>query len=135
MKLFIKFFTKEIMSWIILSVFIQVGLSSYQLNKTYMGKTFFDDFNFDYYRQHNTFSAFQDKSTALSMGLINTTDTTAYIGVDHTNIVSMNSSGRPSVEMLSYHTFDEALWILNASHMPYGCGKSISVNSTHMHTK
>eukprot|EP01084_Bolivina_argentea_P018247 33979_1 len=99
---------------------MELAFSAYHLNYTYMGNTFFDDFDFDYYRQQNTFSNFQNKSSAYAMGIINTSTTTAYIGTDYTNIVG--SEGRASVEMSSYQTWTEALWILNASHMPYGCG-------------
>ncbi len=94
--------------------------SSYHINYTYVGYTFFDDFNFTAHRQHNAFSDFQNKSSAISMGLINTTATTAYIGTDYTNMVG--SEGRASIEMSSNHIWDEGLFILNASHMPQGCG-------------
>lgn len=108
------------LSFAVTIMIVSCVLSEYELNYSYIGNTFFDDFNFDYYRQKNTFSNFQNKSSAISMGLINTTSTTAYIGTDYTNIVG--SQGRASIEMSSYHTWTEALWILNASHIPYGCG-------------
>ena len=92
----------------------------YVLNYSYVGHTFFDDFNFDHYRQGDTFSNFQNKSNAISMALINTTKTTAYIGTDYTNKVG--SEGRASIEMSSYHNWEQGLFILNVSHMPQGCG-------------
>ena len=94
---------------------------NYKLMDSYAGHTFFDGFNFSGYRQHNTSSNFQNKSSAQKMGLINTTSTTAYIGTDYTNIVNI-SQGRPSLELTSIKTYANGLFILDALHLPQGCG-------------
>eukprot|EP01084_Bolivina_argentea_P047261 87070_1 len=100
-------------------IFTVTFAGNYKLQDTYMGNTFFDGFRFD--MQHNgVFDQFVDEQTARSKGMINTTATTAYIGTDYTNKCS--SSGRPAIQIESYKLYDQGLFILDASHMPQGCG-------------
>eukprot|EP01084_Bolivina_argentea_P089121 160877_1 len=99
---------------------IIIKCGNYILNFSYVGNTFFDDFYFVDGVSDKSFSNFMNKSEATSMGMINTTSSTAYIGTDYTNIVG--SEGRPSICLKSYPTWSSGLFILNASHMPTGCG-------------
>lgn len=60
------------------------------------------------------------QSAASSSGLIRTDPTSVYIGVDTTN--AYPNAGRPSVRLESKKTFQRGLIILDAAHMPAGCG-------------
>eukprot|EP01084_Bolivina_argentea_P302988 523061_1 len=91
---------------------------SYELIETHSGNTFFDGFLFE--SHDGTFSDFITNETiAKQMGLINTTNSTAYIGTDYWNKVGSN--GRPAIQIGSVNRYSNGLFILNVSHMPTGC--------------
>lgn len=92
---------------------------NYNLQDTYQGNNFFNQFNFDTVH-YGQFGKLQTYNESLSLGMINWTDSTVYIGTDYTNKV--NSSGRPSIQLSSKNTYNYGLFILDASHMPQGCG-------------
>ena len=98
---------------------ISCTCTQYTLNDTYQGSNFFNQFNFDTVH-YGQFGKLQTYDEALKLGMINWTDTTVYIGTDYTNIV--NSSGRPVIEISSKKTYNYGLFILDANHMPEGCG-------------
>ena len=94
-------------------------LSEYRLIDTYSGHSFFDGFTFQSHQ--GTFSKFiLNQTEAEEMGLINTTNSTVYIGTDYWNIV--NKSGRPAIQIGSKKSYNSGLFILDISHMPQGCG-------------
>eukprot|EP01084_Bolivina_argentea_P047259 87064_1 len=101
------------------NTFICTLSQSYKLQDSYIGNTFFDGFNFDM-SHGGVFDQFVNYSTAKEMGMINTTSNTVYIGTDYTNKVG--SSGRPAIQISSKKGYTTGLFILDASHMPQGCG-------------
>ena len=106
---------------VVLSVLLPtlIHSASYKLVEERKGNTFFDGFNFE--THGGTFSDFiLSESQAKSMGLINTTSNTAYIGTDYWNKV--NSSGRPAIQIGSKTNYTQGLLIVDISHMPFGCG-------------
>jgi len=62
-----------------------------------------------------------DQNTAQSTGLIQSTESEIYIGVDHINVAS--ESGRPSVRLIGKESYNHGLFIADITHMPGGiCG-------------
>ena len=104
-------------------VLIQSTFAAYSLVEEYKGENFFDGFNLVNWNEDSTFTDFvMDYNDAYSMGLINTSSTQTYIGVDHTNKVNGNQ-GRKSIQIMSKKNWTEALWIGDIQHMPGGlCG-------------
>eukprot|EP01084_Bolivina_argentea_P068110 123957_1 len=100
--------------------------SSYKLTQSYSGTTFFNGFEFlkDEQCVHSSFSNFiTNISQAYEMGIINTTNNSAYIGTDYTTIFPSNSTiGRASICIGTKQRYKTGLFILDASHMPFGCG-------------
>ena len=56
------------------------------------------------------------------MGYISTNATSVYIGADHTGFYPNGGPGRPSVRLTSNNNYTHGLFILDLSHMPFGCG-------------
>ena len=106
-----------------IALLVQSALSSYVLKDEFIGNTFFDNFNLLDWNEDTCFSNFvMDYNDAYSMGLINTTSNTVYIGVDHTNKVTDNK-GRKAIQIRSEKNWTQALFILGLQHMPGGlCG-------------
>lgn len=63
-----------------------------------------------------------NESYATSAGLISSSASAVYIGVDTTNIYPADGPGRPSVRLESKATFTHGLYVLDVAHMPIGCG-------------
>ena len=62
-----------------------------------------------------------DKDEARSGGLISSTDTAVYIGVDYLHPVS--TRGRKSVRISTKNAYDQMLVVLDLQHMPgEACG-------------
>lgn len=100
--------------------------SSYLLQDSYAGATFFDDFTFftDADPTHG-FVSYVSQPTAQQLGLISLNSAGAvYMGVDATSVLAASSTtGRQSVRIASTHTYDGGLIILDVAHMPGGvCG-------------
>jgi hypothetical protein len=78
--------------------------------------------------QSLTIDRYVDQVNATNLGLISSTPVNVRIGVDHDlvypYIVTSNftSKGRRSVRLSSKHTYNHGLYILDATHMPTGCG-------------
>ena len=96
-----------------------------RLQHDWKGENFFDAWQF-FTESDPTHSCVQyvSKAEAETYGLINTTSSTARIGVDTANIYSSCwfPSGRKSVRIESIPRFNEGLFVLDIEHMPTGCG-------------
>lgn len=91
---------------------------SYKLEDAYVGNTFFD--GFDFVSWSNGCGEAVDESTARSLGMINTTSSTAYISVENTKKYTGQSKCRQTVQIQSKKQYDNGLFIVQAKHMPYG---------------
>lgn len=95
------------------------SMAAYVIADNYDTNDFFSMFSFfqDADPTHG-FVTYLDQADAQSAGLIST-GATAHMGVDSTNVVT---AGRPSVRIQSNNAYDHGLVILDAAHMPEGCG-------------
>ena len=138
-------------SIIILTLLFQFAVASvveqYELVASYSPINFFDNFEFftvsifsfctlirkylprpptDHHAQGpdptNGFVQYADRATAFATNLTRVTSELVYLGVDHSNVYSPTSPGRPSVRVQSKMTFTEGLFVLDLAHMPVGCG-------------
>ncbi|XTI89544.1 glycoside hydrolase family 16 protein [Cenococcum geophilum] len=83
-------------------------LGAYTLKDNYTPSSFFSMFNL--------FTATDPtNATAASQGLISSTASSVYIGVDHSNAAS---SGRSSIRIQSKNLYTHGLFILDFAHMP-----------------
>lgn len=97
---------------------------AYQLIDDYEPAVFFNKFNF-YSSYDPTYGHVQylPQSAAVQNGYASTTPQgTARISVDTTNNWPRGGPGRPSVRIISDNTYTHGLFILDAIHMPTGCG-------------
>lgn len=102
--------------------FIRSSIAGYTLVDDYTPSNFFS--KFDFFTDSDPTNGFVDyvsESTASSGGLISTSASSVYMGVDHTNVVT---SGRSSVRLTSTASYNAgSLIILDLEHMPGGiCG-------------
>jgi hypothetical protein len=94
--------------------------TGYTLTDNYVPNNFFNNFNFDTENDPtHGYVNYVDQSTAQSKGYIKN-DTTVYIGCDHTSVSS--GRGRDSVRITSKKAWNSGLFIIDLSHMPFGCG-------------
>lgn len=99
---------------------VRLSIAGYVLEDDYSPTNFFDSFDFFSGQDPtNGFVSYVDQSTAQSSNLINSTSSSVYMGVDHTNVTP---NGRPSVRLTSKKSYDSGLVILDLAHMPAGCG-------------
>ncbi|OCK93757.1 glycoside hydrolase family 16 protein [Cenococcum geophilum 1.58] len=99
---------------------VRLSIAGYVLKDDYSPTNFFDSFDFFSGQDPtNGFVSYVDQSTAQSSNLINSTSSSVYMGVDHTNVTP---NGRPSVRLTSKKSYDSGLVILDLAHMPAGCG-------------
>ncbi|KAF2088238.1 glycoside hydrolase family 16 protein, partial [Saccharata proteae CBS 121410] len=96
----------------------------YALSDNYNPANFFD--KFEYWTAEDPthgYVQYVNQSTARSTGLIkNTTLGGIYIGVDTTNTYDPTGPGRPSVRLQSLARYNHGLFVLDLSHIPWGCG-------------
>ncbi|KAK4896775.1 hypothetical protein LTR27_005369 [Elasticomyces elasticus] len=97
------------------------GWAQYVLEDDYMsGGNFFDKFAFwDSADPTNGFVNYQGESASSSQDLINSSSTNVQMRVDSTN---QAPNGRASVRITSTKSYNSGLFILDADHMPTGCG-------------
>ncbi|KAF2739283.1 hypothetical protein EJ04DRAFT_609386, partial [Polyplosphaeria fusca] len=95
----------------------------YTLIQNYNASNFFDGFTF-FTGQDPTggFVDFLSYELALNKSLIDNISDVVYLAVDHTNVISLDGPGRPSVRLESKMTFTEGLFVLDLLHLPVGCG-------------
>lgn len=97
------------------------GWAQYTLQQDYMADgAFFEQFNFwDAPDPTNGFVQYQNQDNAQDANLINTASGSIQMSVDTTQTIS---GGRRSVRIESKNTYSSGLFIIDASHMPVGCG-------------
>ncbi|KAF2771945.1 hypothetical protein EJ03DRAFT_357157 [Teratosphaeria nubilosa] len=106
-----------------------VGAASYQLVDSYDPTNgFFDKFNF----YSVTFClptpsanllSYVNETVAEANGFVSiTSNNTAKMIPDHTNVWPRGGDGRPSVRIISDNTYTHGLFIADFKHMPWGCG-------------
>jgi len=97
----------------------------YFLQNTFVGTTFFDNFNF-WTVGDPTFGYvhYVDQVVAEQYGMINTTNSTASWGVDTTQYLDPTANlGRLSIRLTSVDSWTHGLFILDLAHMPENqCG-------------
>ncbi|KEQ65017.1 uncharacterized protein M437DRAFT_13083, partial [Aureobasidium melanogenum CBS 110374] len=92
----------------------------YSLQDTYAGSNFYDGFNFftDPDPTHG-FVQYVDQATAVSSGILGYgTGNTAKWGVDDTNVLYANSTGRQSVRLEGKVNYNHGLFLADIKHMP-----------------
>ena len=97
----------------------------YILNETYSGDTFFDKFEFlqDQQCVESSYTNFLiNASQGFQSGYLSTANNTIYIGTDYSSTLPPSSKGRPGICIGTKRRYNNGLFILNASHMPFGCG-------------
>jgi len=95
--------------------------ASYVLTDLWQGNTFFNNFNFFTAADPtHGYVTYVDYNTAQKNGLISTSANSIIMKADDTNVAS--GSGRMSVRIESYKTFNAGLFIIDLTHMPAGCG-------------
>ncbi|KAF2146946.1 glycoside hydrolase family 16 protein [Aplosporella prunicola CBS 121167] len=101
--------------------FVSLGIAGYVVQDDYSPENFFDKFGF--FTNDDPTNGFVDyvsHDAANASSLIDTSDGTIYLGVDHTNKAP---KGRQSVRLFSYESYNEGLFILDLNHFPGGtCG-------------
>ncbi|KAK1067571.1 hypothetical protein LTR74_006241 [Friedmanniomyces endolithicus] len=97
------------------------GWAQYVLEDDYLaGGNFFDQFSFwDSADPTDGFVEYQGQSAASSQKLINSSASNVEMRVNSTNNAP---SGRASVRITSNKSYQSGLFILDADHMPTGCG-------------
>ncbi|PWN48245.1 hypothetical protein IE53DRAFT_364059 [Violaceomyces palustris] len=92
--------------------------NGYKLVKSYSGKTFFDDMYF-FTGSDPTKGMVQyvSKSVAQNAGLIGTKNGNAYMAIS-----PKGGSSHKSIRISTQDTFTGGIFVLNAVHMPTGCG-------------
>lgn len=98
------------------------GWAQYVLEDDYLADgNFYSLFSFwDTADPTNGFVAYQNQSAAQDANLISASATNVQMKVDTENVAS--SAGRASVRITSNKAYDSGLVILDAEHMPVGCG-------------
>ncbi|CAD0113170.1 unnamed protein product, partial [Aureobasidium uvarum] len=99
------------------------GSGAYQLVDDYQPSVFFSKFNF-YNSYDPTYGHVQyvNESVANTNGYATTLNDSVTISVDTTNKWPNGGPGRPAVRIISDNTYTHGLFVLDLSHMPYGCG-------------
>jgi len=117
-SLFIMSFTTFITCFLAMGT---TGWAQYVLEDDYLaGGNFFDQFSFwDSADPTDGFVEYQGQSAASSQKLINSSSSNVEMRVDSTNNAP---SGRASVRITSNKSYQSGLFILDADHMPTGCG-------------
>lgn len=107
-------------SFQILSALVAVASAQYELQSTFAGETFFDNFNFyDSWDPTYGFVQYVSKEAAEGFGMINVTDTSASWGVDTTGLFNATAPlGRPSIRITTIESWTHGLFIVDLAHMP-----------------
>jgi hypothetical protein len=92
---------------------------SYSLQDTYAGSNFYDGFNFVTFPDPtHGFVDYVDQATAISSGILGYGSGTVKWGVDDSNVISTNSTGRRSVRLEGKKDYNHGLFIADIKHMP-----------------
>ncbi|THZ23989.1 hypothetical protein D6C89_05190 [Aureobasidium pullulans] len=103
----------------LLPVTVSAVSYNYTLQDTYAGANFYDGFNFftDPDPTHG-FVEYVDKTTAMNSGILGFGQGTAKWGVDDTNVLYANSTGRQSVRLEGNVNYNHGLFLADIKHMP-----------------
>ncbi|CAD0025199.1 unnamed protein product [Aureobasidium pullulans] len=103
----------------LLPVTVSAVSYNYTLQDTYAGANFYDGFNFftDPDPTHG-FVEYVDKTTAMNSGILGFGQGTAKWGVDDTNVLYANSTGRQSVRLEGTVNYNHGLFLADIKHMP-----------------
>ncbi|THW86678.1 hypothetical protein D6D17_09055, partial [Aureobasidium pullulans] len=103
----------------LLPVTVSAVTYNYTLQDTYAGANFYDGFNFftDPDPTHG-FVEYVDKTTAMNSGILGFGQGTAKWGVDDTNVLYANSTGRQSVRLEGNVNYNHGLFLADIKHMP-----------------
>jgi hypothetical protein len=104
--------------------------AGYELKAEYNASNFFDDSSFRFYDGWDKFTQgpalYVSKEDATSLGLARIEDGRVRLGVDTTQVLSLQEPGegygRKSVRLEGVQTFDNGLFITDFDHLPSGCG-------------
>ncbi|MCJ1246803.1 hypothetical protein MMC30_004012 [Trapelia coarctata] len=99
---------------------------NYQLQDTYQGTTFFDNFNyFTGYDPSQGFVHYVDQAGSTQMNLTYASATSAVLRVDTSETAA--TTGRKSVRIESKNQYNSGLFIFDILHAAFGCGTWPSV--------
>ncbi|KAF2221715.1 putative endo-1,3(4)-beta-glucanase, partial [Elsinoe ampelina] len=105
--------------------FVGYGLpgGKYELIDNYAPSIFLQKFNY-YSGPDPTYGHVQyvPEAVAVQNGYSTTNPNNVVLSVDTTNRFPRGGPGRPSVRLISDNTYTHGLFILDAAHMPWGCG-------------
>jgi hypothetical protein len=107
------------------SLLIPFAKAQYELQSSFYGLTFFD--NFEFYTSWDPtygYVHYVDQVIAQQFGMINITNTSVSWGVDTTQLLNPSANlGRPSIRLVSLQSWTHGLFILDLAHMPSNtCG-------------
>ncbi|KAK5167026.1 uncharacterized protein LTR77_007755 [Saxophila tyrrhenica] len=108
-----------------ITTFAGVASAQYQLQSTFAGETFFENFNFwNSWDPTYGFVQYVSQEAAQGFGMINVTNTSATWGVDTTQIFDPTSPlGRPSIRITTLESWTHGLFIADLAHVPANqCG-------------
>ncbi|RDL31760.1 uncharacterized protein BP5553_09162 [Venustampulla echinocandica] len=114
----------------LLSLLFAIGSAAaqngiYHLDSSFSGSSFFDGFNFEAIEDPtHGFVTYVNSAQATALNLTYTSPNgPAYMGVDHTSVLSSSGPGRKSVRISSKKSWTHGLFIADIAHMPGGiCG-------------
>jgi len=93
----------------------------YTLVDDWRGNTFLDNFSFwTSGDPTHGYVQYVSQATAQANGMINATGNTLFLYSDHSKVAS--SPGRMSIRISTKKTYTEGLFVVDLTHMPYGCG-------------
>ncbi|GAB7356707.1 hypothetical protein MBLNU459_g7413t1 [Dothideomycetes sp. NU459] len=99
------------------------GSGPYLLVDDYEPAVFFSKFNYyDSYDPTYGHVQYVSEEVAVRNGYVTTNENDVVISVDTTNKWPNGGPGRPSVRLISDNTYSHGLFVLDLSHMPWGCG-------------
>ncbi|EGN91804.1 glycoside hydrolase family 16 protein [Serpula lacrymans var. lacrymans S7.3] len=102
--------------------FISSAVSLYTKKGSFIGSDFLTAFEWDTFDDptHGRVN-YVDQQTALSKNLTIASEGKFIMRADYTDIVISGSRGRDSIRIHSKNAYDDAIFILDLSHMPEGC--------------
>lgn len=95
--------------------------TGWQLSARLRGADIFDAFEFQ--PEHRNFVEWVNRTEAAALGLFGVSpDGVAFIRADNVSVADPETGGRKAVRLVSTANFSSGLWVLDAKHMPQGCG-------------
>ena len=118
-------FVAVMLLFTLFSLLIPLATAQYELQSSFYGLTFFD--NFEFYTSWDPtygYVHYVDQAIAQQFGMINITNSSVSWGVDTTQLLNPSANlGRPSIRLVSLQSWTHGLFILDLAHMPSNtCG-------------